>query len=87
MNRKNQAIKLVAQTLVPEIVKLAKANLDCTGWARESSHAMRMEVAVDAAMDAYDIHRVLMEELANKIIQMVARLAQKELRQYKPKQK
>lgn len=81
---KKQAIELLAQAMAPDIVKLAKANMKVAGRTvkgRERRH--EVEHAVEVAMDAYEPHRILMDEICDRVVQRAFAIADAEvLKQY-----
>lgn len=79
---KKLAIELLARAMTGDIVKLAKANYRCIYGnnkpVRHEKKAAR-ESAVDAAMDAYEPHRILLDEIGARVIERLFKLADIEL--------
>jgi hypothetical protein len=81
---KKLAIELLARAMAPDIVRLAKANYRSIGKHRKLMGASPLELktaaeaTVEAAMDAYEPHRILLDEIGDKTIARLFKLAELE---------
>lgn len=81
---KDSEIESIAKAMLPAVLKLAKANMRCTGKMRRMMGATKLEKktliesSVEAAMDAYEPDRVLLD-VSDPVIQRLFKLADAEL--------
>ena len=78
-SKKQQAVDLLAQAMVGSIVKLAKENLKVRGIKNPTK--TELSLAVEAAMDAYEPHRVLLDEISDKVIDKLFKQADHRLKE------